>query len=316
MRHCGGCFFKGVIMKYSKPALSFQEQAKLLIARGLVVEHPQELVDYLRQVNYYRLSGYWYAYKVIDSTTGEEIFQPNTTFQRIRDLYEFDRKLRFLLMNGVERIEVAIFRTRLVETHVTRFGPFGYAVKKNYNPKFSPENFQKLMFDISEDEDRSYEEFIKRYRSKYSTEKYLPLWMVTDLMSFGQLLTFYRNQDLSIKQTISHQFNLFPMVLDSWLLTLNTIRNSCAHHTRLWNRPLPLIPKLPDKKHDSRWYIPYSVPDNRIFTVLTMIQYLLSFIAPTDPWKDSLEQLLVAYPTIPLRPMGIPINWLECPLWK
>jgi abortive infection bacteriophage resistance protein len=303
-------------MKYTKPALSFQAQANLLISRGLVVDDPMELVNYLQQVNYYRLSGYWFTFKVIDPVTGLETFKPATTFQMIRECYEFDRKLRLLLMDAIERIEVAIFRTRMVETHTSLYGPFGYAELKNYNPKFPQAGLNKLLLDISEDEGRSYEEFIHRYRFKYSSEKYLPLWMVTELMSFGQLLTLYRNQHLSLKQAISHKFNLFPMVLDSWLLTLNYIRNNCAHHARLWNRPLPLPIMLPDKKHDSRWYNPVQIQNNSIFSVLTMVEYLLRFIVPTSPLKSSIKQLLAAYPVIPLKPMGFPKDWQDSPLWK
>lgn len=114
-------------MKYNKPALTFQEQANLLIARGLIVDKPGELENYLSQVNYYRLSGYWYDFKNIDIITGEETFRPGTTFQMIRDRYEFDRRLRLLFMDALERIEVAIFRTQLVEANTTRYGPFGYA---------------------------------------------------------------------------------------------------------------------------------------------------------------------------------------------
>jgi len=246
-------------MKYTKPALSFHAQATLLISRGMMVENPMELENYLQQVNYYRLSGYWFNLKIIDPFTGAENFKPGTTFQMIRDRYEFDRRLRLLLMDAIERIEIAVFRTRMVEIHSTQYGPFGYADHKNFNPKFPRDCLIKLLDEIEEDEKRSSEEFITRYRSKYTSESYLPLWMAAELMSFGQLLTLYRNLHLKIKQHISHQFNLYPMVLDSWLLTLNYIRNSCAHHARLWNRPLPLPLLLPDKKHDSRWYAPVQI---------------------------------------------------------
>jgi abortive infection bacteriophage resistance protein len=303
-------------MNYTKHALSFREQSSLLISRGLIVDDPSELENYLQQVNYYRLSGYWFVFKDINPTTGTETFKPGTTFQMIQGRYEFDRKLRLLLLDAIERIEVAILRTRMVETHTNRFGPFGYADKKNYNPKFTQADFKKLLNDIVQDEDRSHEEFIRRYRSKYTSETHLPLWMATELMSFGQLLTLYRNQDLSLKQTIARQFELFPMVLDSWLLTLNYIRNSCAHHARLWNRPLPLKIKLPDQKHDTRWYSPAQIPNNTNFSVITVVQYLLTYILPDNQWKNSIQQLLAAYPAIPLKPMGFPGKWQDLPLWR
>ena len=311
-----GVSLRGPMDNYTKPALSFNQQAQRLISRGLIVHDPGELESYLSVVNYYRLSVYWYIYKQIDPITGEEKFKPGTSFETIRNHYEFDRQLRLLMLDAIERIEVAIFRTQLVEVNTITYGPFGYTDKRNYNPKCSDGEFRKLMSDIHDDEVRSYEEFIQRYRAKYIGEPHLPLWMVTELMSFGQLLTLYRKQHLAIKQNISHKYNLFPMVLDSWLLVLNAVRNSCAHHNRIWNRPLPLTVRLPDRKYAPHWYTPVQIPDNRLFTVLTMINHLLNFIAPTDHWQSSVLDLLNAFPAVPLRPMGIPKNWQELPLWK
>lgn len=303
-------------MNYTKPALSFHDQAKLLITRGMLVKDSQDLETYLQQVNYYRLSGYWYIFKTTDPVSGEEKLKPGTTFEMIRNHYEFDRRLRLLIMDAIERIEVSIFRTRMVEIHTTHYGPFGYTQQNTYNPKYPSADLQNLLRDIFEDERRSHEEFIHRYRLKYTSERYLPFWMVAELMSFGQLLTLYRNLDLSLKKTLAHQFNLYPMVLDSWLLTLNYIRNSCAHHARLWNRPLPLAVKRPDPKHDSQWYKPVQIPNNNIFSVLTLIQYLLNFILPHNTWKDDVKHLLTSYPGISIRLMGFPQAWQDSPLWK
>lgn len=303
-------------MKYIKPALSFGDQTSLLISRGLIVADPHELETYLQHVNYYRLSGYWYIFKQNNPITGEEEFKPGTTFQMIRERYEFDRNLRLLLMDAIERIEVSILRTRMVEVFTAKYGPFGYADIKNYNPKFSQQDFNLLMSNISKDEKRSYEEFIQRYRYKYYSEINLPFWMVTELMTYGQLLTIFRNLDFLLKKSIAFQFNLKAMVLDSWLLTLNYVRNSCAHHARLWNRPLPLPVKFPDYKHDSSWYLPNPIANNTIFSILSIVQYLLKIIYPTNKWKLSIEQLTTSYPKVPLKPMGFPLNWKDTPLWK
>lgn len=262
------------------------------------------------------MSGYWFVFKQIDPLTQEEKFKPNTTFDQIKQQYEFDRKLRLLLLGAIERIEVAIFRTRMVEAYTLQYGAFGYTEYRNYNPrKFQPDAFSRLMGEISEDQKRSNEEFIQRYRLKYADEKYLPMWMVTELMSFGSLLTMYRNFPMDIKRKIASDFGLYSIVLDSWLLSLNTIRNACAHHARIWNRPLSTIPKLPDLANDPRWYSPVPMPNNRIFTILIIVQYLLAFIAPLDKWESSLEDLMMDYPQVLLKPMGFPVNWRDCPLW-
>lgn len=303
-------------MKYQKPPLSFQEQAGLLIKRGLIVKNRDDLISYLSQVNYYRLSGYWYSFKTTHPTSGREIFKPSTTFELIRDRYEFDRKLRLLLMDAIEKIEVTILRTRVIEAHTRQYGCFGYIEKSNYHPSFSEDDFAKLINQIIENEKIRKEEFINRYRKKYIFEEYLPLWMSVELMSFGQLFTFYRNQKYAFKQDFSRRFHVEAPVLDSWLHTLNYIRNACAHHVRLWNRVIPLPLSIPRKKHDSRWHDPSKFTNNRIFAVLTVIVYLLDCIDTASKWKHCIKDLIYTYPFIPLNEMGFPKEWQYVPFWK
>ena len=303
-------------MKYTKTAKSFGDQAQLLIDRGFMVANKQELENYLKKVNYYRLSGYWYSFKVIDPISGNESFKPGTSFDSIRERYEFDRQLRLLLMDSIERIEVAILRTRMVELHTRLHGPFGYTNLKSFDPKFSKKSFQNLLNDILDDETRSHEEFIQRYRHKYTGEKYLPLWMAVEIMSFGQLFTLYRNSEHAIKKSISSEFNLFPPVFDSWLHSLNYIRNACAHHMRLWNRPLPVMPWIPRKKHDPRWQQPIPIGNTRVFIILTIIRYLLNTLDSGNRWNITVMKLLKNYPNIPLQPMGFPKRWQEIVFWK
>ena len=117
-------------MNYTKPALSFEQQAQRLIDRGLIAPDKTILVTHLKAVNYYRLSAYWYPFKRIDSGSGNERFVPNTTFEMIWRRYTFDRELRLLVMDAVEHVEVAILRTRMVEQFTQLHGPFGILISK------------------------------------------------------------------------------------------------------------------------------------------------------------------------------------------
>jgi abortive infection bacteriophage resistance protein len=73
-------------MHYTKPALSFEQQAQRLLDRGMLGADKNALVAHLSMVNYYRLSAYWYPYKQIDPNTGGERFKPGTTFNYIRNV--------------------------------------------------------------------------------------------------------------------------------------------------------------------------------------------------------------------------------------
>jgi len=303
-------------MKYTKPALSFEQQAQRLIDRGLVVQEKIELIRHLSGVNYYRLSAYWYPFKQIDPVNGEERFAPNTTFEIIWRRYTFDRQLRLLIMDVVERVEVAVLRTLMVEQFTLLHGPFGYCDLKNFSPRFNQVDYKRLLTEIDDSVNRSKEEFISRFQGKYTGEPRLPLWMVTEVVTFGHLFTFYRNLNRTEQKTLSSAFDLYPPVLESWLHTLNFIRNACAHHSRLWNRILPIRPQLPDQRHHPEWYSPVEFDNLHIFAVLTLLRYLLRFINPQSEWQVQLENLLAEYPEIPLSWMGFPSNWQDSPIWK
>jgi abortive infection bacteriophage resistance protein len=219
-------------MKYTKPALSYEQQAQHLLDQGLIADK-SILVDRLKMVNYYRLSAYWYNFKVIDPQTKKEGFSPDTKFDMVWRRYTFDRELRLLIMGAIEHVEVAILRTRLVSQFALTHGPFGYVDLANFNPKFYSENHARLLGDLETAINTSNEEFIGRFRGKYTGESNLPLWIAVEVMTFGQLFTMFRFLDRSDLQPIAREFNLYPPVMISWLHTLLFIRNSCAHHARL-----------------------------------------------------------------------------------
>lgn len=303
-------------MNYTKPALSFEQQAQRLLDRGLIAPSKDALVSRLKAVNYYRLSAYWYPFKVTDPASGVESFTPNTTFETIWRRYAFDRELRLLVMDAIERVEVATLRTRMVEQFALLHGPFGYTEIRNFSPRFFQSDHTRLLSELDDAVNRSNEEFVGRFRGKYTSEPRLPLWIAVEVMTFGQLFTVFRNLDRAEQQTLSQQFGLYPPVLVSWLHTLNFIRNACAHHARLWNRELPIRPYIPDARHRPEWHTPFQFDNRFMFTVLTLLYDLQKRIDPQSNWKDHLEALLLNYPEIPLNWMGFPPNWKNSPIWK
>jgi len=297
-------------MNYTKPSLSFSQQAALLTARGLVGTLGQ-VESRLRDVSYYRLSAYWHSFKRPDET-----LIPGTTLDQVWRRYVFDRHLRLLVMDAVERVEVALLRTRMVEQFTTRYGPFGHRVSKNFRPDFKPADHTKFLCDLDHAAERSREIFVAHFRSKYTSEPYLPLWMSAEIMTFGQLFTFYRQMHRAEQQQLALEFGILPPVLESWLHTLNFIRNNCAHHGRLWNRELPLRPLIPDRKHQPDWHVPAAPRNDRVYAVLLLLRHFQRIVAPQSHWSTRLQRLLVDYPDIPRVSMGFPSAWDTCPLWK
>lgn len=300
-------------MKYLKPALSFPEQADQLLARGLIADR-ETLINRLESVNYYRLSAYWYTFRVKGASDDRLI--PGTTLNVVWDRYAFDRQLRVLVIDAIERVEVAI-RTQVVNQHSLKYGPFGY-LNQNTLPGISVKDHHTFLKIIHDEAEKSREDFVLHYFDKYKREEHnLPLWMACELLTFGGTLTLFRNVEKEIKQSIAAKFGVADKVLESWLLTLNFIRNVCAHHARLWNRGMdnkePAIPRV--NKHP-QWHTPVAIKPDRIFGVLTVLYYLLKQVAPQSHWRDRLIDLFDKHPDVPLKFMGFPDNWQDCPIWK
>ena len=304
------------VMHYTKPALTFEQQAQRLLDRGLVGIGKNALAKQLTMVNYYRLSAYWYPFKRIDPNNGNEHFATGTTFNQIWKRYTFDRRLRLLIMDAIEYFEVAILRTRMVEQFTLLHGPFGYCDINSYGSGFAQNEFAVLMDDINEAVSRSNEEFVTRFQQKYSSEPHLPLWMVVEVLTYGQLFTMFRHVDWQEQKQIAQVYDLYPPVLNSWLKTLNYVRNACAHHSRLWNRELPIRPIIPNQKNSPEFYLPQIVDNHRIYSVLTLLRYMLRYINPDCDWQTRLESLLQEYPYIPISSMGFPTNWGASPIWR
>ncbi len=293
-------------MKYAKPALTFDEQADQLIQRGLVCDR-EDLLSCLRSVSYYRLSGYWYPFRRHDDT-----FVEGTTLESVWRRYRFDRQFRLVVMDALERVEIRV-RTELVYLLAHAQGPFGYVDSTNL-PGLSATQHAELLNQLTLECARSREQFIIHFRQKYGADHSLPpYWMVTEVMTFGALLTMYRGSPSEVKKRIAGRFGVTDTVLESWLGALNGVRNICAHHGRLWNRELGYKPKIPE--NDRRWHDPVEVANNRMFGVLTVLRYLLAEIRPQTEWPSRLGRLLDEYPDVPLVPMGFPEDWSLCPIW-
>jgi len=297
-------------MKYTKPPLSFEQQADQLIGRGIAGDRAV-LISRLASVNYYRLSGYWFPFRNTDDT-----FKDGTTFDAVWDRYVFDRRLRLHVMDAIERIEVAV-RSQLAYNHAHEHGPFGYACHPASMPKLDSRRYNEFLLRIEDETARSKEPFVDHFRRKYGAyHKYLPVWMATEIMTFGSVLSLFRGSSHRIKQTVSSLFGMPGRVFESWLMALNTIRNICAHHGRLWNRELGVKPLIPLANSYPDWHAPVVVQNNRMFGVLTICRYCLSRIAPQSHWADRFRVLLSDFTRIPLKSMGFPIEWERCPIWS
>jgi len=299
-------------MRYNKPPIDVAHQAELLIERGLICDNIPRLERYLSRIGYYRLSAYWLPFEEPspDPTARSHQFKPDTDFEQVLSLYIFDRKLRLIVLDALERIEVAVRTAYAREMSLT----YGAHAHLNVRLFKNQTEYQKGLAKIEGDLQRSHETFVRHYRGKYDDPPMPPIWAVVETMSFGSLSRWFKNtDDTKVKKRIMKSLGMPTIdILERVLHTLTPMRNDCAHHSRLWNRRYTMAP--PNIRKIERCFVK-NQQKYYLFNYLVIIEYLLAQINPGSQWKNRLLNLLVTLQPQQLRAMGFPYDWREREPW-
>lgn len=108
-------------MKYTKPPLTYEQQVTLLKERGLIIDDEIRAERLLSHISYYRLSAYMLPFRKLDGGNYLDQFKEGTSWDDVYNLYLFDRKLRLLVFDAIERIEVSI-RTQITYQLSHKYG--------------------------------------------------------------------------------------------------------------------------------------------------------------------------------------------------
>ena len=288
---------------YDKPHLTYTDQTALLKNRGLIVNDAEFAVSKLKHISYYRLSAYFMPFQ-----PSKDTFDGKATFEQIIDLYHFDKELRILTFNAIEKIEIFL-RTSIAYNFSREHGAFGYADEANFCPQ-KDDDFAWLQDDITKETGRSKEAFIKHFRDNYSNE-HLPIWMTVEIISFGTLSKLYTMLCPQTEKEILNGIGLPSFVFKNWLHVFSYVRNICAHHSRLWNRRFVIKAKIPNKIKEFD-----GIPNDLYYTFATMTHFVLRSINDTFDFKGELIALLSKYPAVNTKAMGFQDGWAESAVWQ
>lgn len=289
-----------------KPSTTLEQQLNILSERGMKLDEPLAR-QWLTSVSYYRLSGYWYAYRVLpeDANPKQPVrldqFVEGTSFTEVAGLYEFDRKLRTLVHDGIERIEVAL-RTRVGEW-IVQNDALAYC-----NPSLFREGFDHVAWLAKVYgrivRARSSNAAILHYANEYG---HYPFWVVAEVLDFSDVSLLFDGLPADAQHSISTDFGFDvdagklnskqkksyhdkdPLV--RWCEQLTVVRNVCAHHARLFNRHLtpastnafrtiPALSSLPDGQSD------------KLYGALLVMAFMLRTISPGTTWPSKLTKLI------------------------
>lgn len=321
-------------MKYGKPHLSFEDQLAKLESRGLAVHDPTRALQLLQSVGYYGWSAYVYPFRLLlpeGKRSGfryrSDELRADVTWSHIEALWAFDRKLRHLVLDAAETIEVG-FRTRLAYRLGAR-DPFGHLTRASLSADACD---RKLTSGITtfgaweakyrqQQSEASGEDFVKHHRLTYD-ESEIPIWVAVEFLSFGSVVRL-----LSLTQIDDQNAVARPMGVSSgkrlhgFLMSISHVRNIAAHHGRLWNRQLgtSLGRFHPTETGPDLFHLAGRAIEPKLYGALSVMAYLVRNLDPTSNWPRSLSTLIKKFPQVPyLSPevdMGFRAGWSDLPLW-
>lgn len=298
-------------MEYTKQALDTPDLLSLLKQRGLIITDEQEALKTLSVISYFRLACY---FRPMEADKQTHAFRQGTTLEQVMALYEFDTALRDMVFCATRQIEVAL-RTRINHHFSRNHSPFWFT---QVDMATDGHLFAEHLSSVDRELRRSKEDFIKEHFARYDTPTFPPAWKTLETVSFGTLSKLYENfAEKADKKAVAEDFGL-PQheFLISWMESLTSLRNFCAHHSRIWNRRYALKPQMPKTLTGGNWLTDFSFPPDKIYPQLCCIAYWLNAIDTRNTFVADFKSLLAKYPTVDTAAMGFTRNWRQEPLWQ
>ncbi|MCZ9292697.1 Abi family protein [Corynebacterium lehmanniae] len=331
-------------MVATKPFREYADLLALLADRGMRIANTEAAEKALRNIGYYRLSGYWYSFRKPlpdqEKRRGFELarmdeFRDGTNFDDIVRLYAHDTRLRKAALSALEPVEIwlrnAIAHTigsehPLLYLHLDNPSVLDLKMRSPIRDRTQEKRYAKWLDRFDASIDYSKEDFVQHYRNR---DEDLPIWVAVQTFEWGALRNLYDLLPKWMREKIAFDTGLTFKELGSWQRSLAYMRNTCAHYSRLYNRvdDAPLMPRNP--RSDLSWVRAYPEPlRERTFFKLSMLQYLHGVIkgGPHEALQRVVSEFLRAdFPghdlsaqanSLPIpEAIGCPPNVINQTLW-
>lgn len=302
---------------FTKQATTYDQQIDQLTTRGMVIADRGLAERWLKTVGYYRLGAYWLTFEkpATNGQTRSKLFVNGTKFEDIVNLYTFDRELRLLVTEAIERTEIAL-RASWTYHMVNKYGAHAYLEPTEF---IFDRDYHQQVNRLAQQFKRSRETFVKHYRKTYYPPTLPPMWISTELMTFGELSMWVeKTRDNSVKTNVSRDMGLGNIeILTGTVGSLSYVRNICAHHARLWNRRLVKRPPHIGTLAPSLLFAPMdsNVVDNSMYNVLTFLVHLLRKQSPDTSFAERVTVLIDSQPAFVAKGIGVPADFKKRPIW-
>ena len=297
---------------FPKPPLTIDQQIDLLLERGLSIPDREHARHLLTHINYYRLRAYWLPFEFKDDR-GQHAYRRGITLEEILLLYDFDRELRLLLLDAIERVEISL-RARWAHSLALKYGSFAHTNPDLFRRR---DVWETCKEELEKEYRRSREVFAEHYRNNYNHLELPPIWVACELMALGHISRWLQNlKNPTDRQHIADAYELDEKVLVSFTHHLSIVRNHCAHHGRIWNRLFSMKMQIPRKKPAGLANSFNPVEDGRIGNTMTLLAYLIRIVSPRSTWHRRFICLVESHPTISPKEMGFKEDWRQDEIWR
>lgn len=292
---------------------TYKEQIRLLKSKCLVISDEDHAIDTLKRTSYFALiNGYKRPFK---DTNGN--YLPEARFEDVENLYILDEQMRVFFLGHLLTLETQI-KSSISYNFTQKFRePNAYLNANNYN--YTAKNTQAINTLVSILQgiyDRNDHRYITHYKKKHKGE--VPLWVLINAMTFGQVSKMYSLLKESEQQRICGNFGITSQKDMLAILDILTLyRNVCAHNERLYDF---------NTKHQlGKQYIePYTrcdpAPDynnigKRLFGALAVCAYLTGNINMLDEFRSLMKKAVIMQnPRLKahlIEEIMLPVGWLD-----
>ncbi|MBY4726045.1 MULTISPECIES: Abi family protein [Burkholderia] len=296
---------------YAKVALSAEETLHRLWQRGLRIDDRPANLRMLRSIGHFRLLVYMRRFQ----NPATKRFWPRTRFSDVVELYAFDRRLRSVTMDAIERIEVAL-RAALSNPLAIDYGSHWYVERDRFADL---RHYARILDQIARECETRKGSALTHYYRTYASPDLPPIWLVCERLSLGALSRIFSALSTHDRKVAGrHVWPDIPdTVLTSWLQSLTDLRNACAHHARLWGMKLTVSPPAKPAGRSLVRYAPEMTRPETFYARATMMKALLDPLGHGGEWREALRATLTGCAHVdPATHLGVTTDWDSTPAWQ
>lgn len=298
---------------------TLDEQIEILKEKGLIINDIEKTKDVLLRENYFFINGYRHLFQ---TSTKDRNFIKGTTFDELYGTFLFDRHIRNIMFKYILIIENNV--KSIISYQLSK--KYGYKEKDYLNYKnFTQDimksrqvrdviNKMKRQIRINGRQHTATIHYINNYG-------YIPMWILTKVLSFGIVAELYNILKLEDQQSISNFYQLDNETFSIYMALLSNFRNLCAHEDILYDHRTQR--KIPDTEYHYKLSIEtdedeYIYGKNDLFALMIIMKQMLKdteFVDLANEIGYEIDLLDGRVDTVPLNTIlnkiGFPDNWRD-----